>query len=443
MPGRWTGSKWHDILLYDRTHGKGKVLVSNGKGGLTTQWQYDGWWRDWDLIVPGGFGGGAGSSVLLFYRRITGDVVFYQLLSNGQWNELSRETWDPDWDVLAPGRFTADRTQLFCYSRRNPRAALFETTSSAKLSKVEDFGSWRTTWWAVTPGSWQSDTSKRDELFLYDNRLSVRIRAIRVADSDGTRQCPISKSDVKKWVDYANKVYASAGVQFTFELEDLRDTTINQVAKDAKDEPNQDEARKAATQFAAGVKGRLVVFFTYGPWQNPHGGGFSAFSADFVSMPRFSTTKMYYRDGTTKETDNLSFFAHELGHYMGIPHPFAAPNYESVPAGKPEQAIINALKANGTTSFDLFDNDANVKFVFDTPPDVGTGYYNGKGLNPADPSADVVVVSPADGIDLRFSPDRHNVMSYFSCDEFAKITPDQARRVRQHLHSAGRRHLLV
>ena len=94
-----------------------------------------------------------------------------------------------------------------------------------------------------------------------------------------------------------------------------------------------------------------------------------------------------------------------------------------------------------STLNDILDGDQHV--VRDTPPDVGKKYFITKGLDPCDETINVVIQSPNDGIDIAFSPDRHNVMSYDRCNDIYQISQDQIRRIREVLLENNRKHLIV
>lgn len=147
---------------------------------------------------------------------------------------------------------------------------------------------------------------------------TVPLQAVRVADDDGGRRTPISPSDVADWVAYANATFSVAQIDFSFDPDagdfvDLNSTLINNIT--GIGDTNWRAARAYANTVAAQYPGKLVVFFRWGPDSVPTGGGFSWWDYNFVAAPWFTTSVCGHQ--------NISLLAHEFGHYLGLPHPFA------------------------------------------------------------------------------------------------------------------------
>jgi hypothetical protein len=51
-------------------------------------------------------------------------------------------------------------------------------------------------------------------------RASVPILAVRVSDDDGSRPAEISPSQLKRWVDRGNQIYAATGIHFLYKTSD-------------------------------------------------------------------------------------------------------------------------------------------------------------------------------------------------------------------------------
>ncbi|MFN2586823.1 MAG: hypothetical protein ABR613_01715 [Actinomycetota bacterium] len=446
VAGDWgLGSGYADLLLYDRWNGEAKFFSSDGDGGIKEIRHHTGLARDWDIIVPGDFVLGYGYHELLFYRRVRADAKFFHVDDAGGLQELSRTKLHPYLDLIVPGKFTTeDGSDLFCFSRAKGRASLLHVSPETKVTEVWQDSGWRRTWWRAEAGWFQpGGDTPTDELLLYDNAVRLRLQVFRVTDDDGTRAPVMTADDMVTWVRKANEVYASAGVVIEYDKDtdftDLASSAINQMHKD-QDDARKERTQAAAQAYAEDFPDRVVVFVTFGPFTAEQEGGFSSGDAAYICISSWnvSDTTWYYIDGSTWSGPASYFFAHELGHYLGLHHPFRSPDYNKYP-GDPK-AAVEALIAK-VAEPTLRDLDGDKAHVRDTPPDVGARYYTDQGLNPADPS-EMVEVTGADGTVLRFSPDRHNIMNYLRCDEFCDITADQARRVREHLRSDARKSLV-
>ncbi|MEB2777851.1 hypothetical protein SYJ56_21235 [Algoriphagus sp. D3-2-R+10] len=437
-----TGGAWTGLLLYDRTHGEGKFFSNDGKGNLTLIKHYTNWKKNWDIIVPGNFGKNILTNDLLFYRRVVGEAKFFSTDVNGKMTRLAHHTnWSPDWDILLP-LGSSSSTKLLCYNRADGLGVL-SSIDSYNLKPIKSHKNWNKTWALIISGHFSADTGHG--LLFYRHGIQLKIRAIKCADDNGTRMAQISVDEVNEWIDAANKAYAPAGVQFDHitMVNTLKNTTINKLAPNDDEDSRQvkidkQKSKDAADAFAKDFPGEIVIFFRYGRNDEAAGGGFSSSKADYVAMPGFSKTHTtaYYQDGSSKEIQNIKLLAHELGHYLGLDHTFVAVEYGE----NSDAAVISYLNSVKSKTLDALDGDRNV--VRDTPPDVGKGYFLGKDWNPADSSREIHIQSKILRIDLTFNPDRHNVMSYFNCDDYYRLTKDQCRRIQEFLHGSKRKHLL-
>jgi hypothetical protein len=130
VPGTFGGSGFTDLLFYRGTLGEGLFVTTNGNGNITDLRQHLGWDRDWDLIVPGNFGR-SGFTDLLFYRRSVGEGLFVTTDGNGNITDLRQHTdWDRDWDLIIPGNFgdtgsptccSTDMDDVFALSKQSNR----------------------------------------------------------------------------------------------------------------------------------------------------------------------------------------------------------------------------------------------------------------------------------------------------------------------------------
>ena len=182
---------------------------------------------------------------------------------------------------------------------------------------------------------------------------NVPIRAVIVSDDDGARTARVTPRQISQWVDFANRTFAAAGIHFDFSptrgVTPLNNTVINRIT--GSSDTNWNEAKRLGNEIAARFPDALVVFFRYGPGEHPTGAGFSWTNYNFVVMPGFADA----RHCGHKHVDAL---AHEIGHYLGLPHTFAADPFESAAAAE------TYLAAGGGTA-GVFDGDG----FGDTPPD--------------------------------------------------------------------------
>ena len=231
--------------------------------------------------------------------------------------------------------------------------------------------------------------------------LAMRVQAIQVADDDGRRPAKATPEQVRQWVDFANRAFAVASIQFEYSPEDgdwsvLRSTLINNMT--GVQDPTWLEAKKLGDEIAARHPGKLVVFLRYGPGARPTGGGFSWWDYNFVVMPGFASASHCGH----AHTDAL---AHEVGHYLGLPHTFARDPFNTI-------AEAEAFFRRNRGDPAVFDGDG----LSDTPPDPA--------IRPLECERRPRVV--LDGVE--FVLPRDNLMSYY--DERGTLSPQQARRAR-------------
>ena len=230
--------------------------------------------------------------------------------------------------------------------------------------------------------------------------LEARIAAIRLADDDGKRQADVSPRLITRWVDFANQVFWPAGIRFRFDADggdfiDVRSSVLNRIDHRQPDAA----AKRAGDQLAARFPERLVVLFHTGRRDTPSGGGYSGADFDFVVMP-----------GAGAETnhcghDNLAQLAHELGHHLGLAHPFSRPFRDADLAAR-------HLRNHQGDLTKAFDGDG----LTDTPPD------------PAVVGTECDDVSTLDLEGTPIALPRRNIMSYY--DEADSLTAQQVARAR-------------
>ncbi len=236
------------------------------------------------------------------------------------------------------------------------------------------------------------------------NRVEVPIQAVRISDDDGGRAAAISAHQVKRWVDYANAVYAHSGVHFRYEVADglaeRKSTLLNTI--DGTGDRDWLESKRAGNRVAAEHPGKLTVLFRHGPGPNPTGHGFSWIDYDFVVMGGFDVSHVCGRQ-------NIGSLAHEIGHYLGLSHVFTR-EFATV-------AEADAWLKDHKGDPSCFDGDG----LADTLPDPF--------IQAIQCRSEVSVVLQG----RRVAFDRTNVMGYWGHPRVT-ITPQQAEIVRWFAH---------
>jgi hypothetical protein len=234
--------------------------------------------------------------------------------------------------------------------------------------------------------------------------ISMRLRAVLLADDNGTRRVQITPSQVKQWVDRANLILASAGIRLDYDpafaagdTEYYNSTLLNSMSGNS--DANWNAAVSAGKALADQTPGRMLVLFRWGPGGSPTGGGFSWSDLEFVAMPGFNNTFVC-------GVQNIGMLAHEVGHYLGLPHTFTG-IYASVATA--QTAYINSGRDAG-----IFNND-------------------GRDETEPDPFVDTSAVQcSAASVTLDgtvFTLPRPNAMSYYH--PISEFTPSQAATMRQ------------
>lgn len=224
---------------------------------------------------------------------------------------------------------------------------------------------------------------------------SIPIVAYRVSDDDGGRQCSISADGVRQWVDEANRVYAAAGVQFTYDgmLTEMHDTEVNNLTGEG--DSWWPSARDRLDSIAA-ARRSVVVVFRFGPGTSSIGGGFSWWTYDFVAMSFF-------------DPNALQVLPHELGHHFGLAHTHSR-DFKTV-----RDAVDYVLSGQSIPGL-----DGDLTWVDDTPPDPHILALQ-----------DVTSVVTLELAGQAFSLSRKNIMSYWNHGGVGQLTQSQIDRVRQ------------
>jgi hypothetical protein len=278
------------------------------------------------------------------------------------------------------------------------------------------------------------------------NKYHISIQVISTADDDGANAASVTASQITSRLATVNQVFAPADVEFVFDETDdflkINSTLLNRdftlleppnLEGDKWDhEPLVDveSHNEAREELAKQYPHKLVLLFhnrkklakdpDTGHWQVvSKGGGSSGWAARYVNM------------STSSGANDL---AHEIGHYLQIPHPFvsgvgtvaeaATRIKDYVEGGHPKSQGLDAL-------------DGDRDWVLDTPADVAGSIFEAEGLEVCGDVGEISIpVTFADQSKKTYTlaPDRSLVMSYFKgCPGPKTISPQQARRVRDGL----------
>lgn len=285
----------------------------------------------------------------------------------------------------------------------------------------------------------------------------LRVHAIPLSDDDGGRAYSITVADLTALISTANTRLAALGVELVFDptcdWAPLPRTSLNSLVNTTPNfwvEPNQVASR---------IPGKIVMFFRFGNHPTkPTGNGFAyppatghpvpssaPLPTDDVQFVAFPSTKAGI------EQNDGNFFAHEVGHYLGLFHTFPGWGTETVYPPKPgsppppltsadaEQRLVSYIQANGGTEAAL-DGD----LLGDTAPDCGAVPYDAAGWAHGAADRTTVTFEQSTGsapYDFTFTPPRDNAMSYFTPGRAQTFTAQQRQRVQETLQHDRRRRL--
>ncbi len=170
VPGNFGGGPHTDLLFYDRSQGTVEIYTTDGQGNIALLKAYSGTWgKNWDLVVPGTFSGGAYTD-LLFYDRTAGTGAFYRLGNQGNLTLFREYTggWRKTWDIIVAGQFGDwPNSGLLFYDRRNKTGEFYATDGQGTLSLLKkNAGTWRATWDLIVPLALSNDYAC--SLLFYD-----------------------------------------------------------------------------------------------------------------------------------------------------------------------------------------------------------------------------------------------------------------------------------
>jgi hypothetical protein len=327
----------------------------------------------------------------------------------------------------------------------------------------------------------------------YVGKYPVPVKVIQTCNSDGT-DCSMhipSDSFANYWPQrhvlfLANTIFKNSGGLVKFEFDDpddletfIHDDYLNndcvpnasivpETITDRSFDPNlicdRVSVVAARNALALSYPGRLVVF----PRRNKiaavydeAGGHWKiGYSSDGYKQDHYIAADMMSGnngDGTISDSRGV-VFAHEAGHYLGLPHTFdEEPASVAAVAAMMEEHVADAGYEDlsnvylATRIFDgdnLSDPEYPVPPILDTLPDPGRPVYRNTFGSTCSNSILVVPIDYQVGGDVFsqtffFNPDQQNVMSYFFCGGYDELhySAHQVLRMEYVLTMGSRAHL--
>ncbi len=170
VPGDFGGGRFTGLLFYDATVGEGEFYNTNDKGDLSLLKKTTGFRKTWQSIVPGNFSGGNRFTDLLFYDAAAGEAEFYKTDGKGNLSLLKKTTgFRKTWQSIVPGIFGggSGSTDLLFYDATAGEAEFYKTDGRGNLSLLKKLTGFRKTWQSIVPGNFGGGTIRSDLLF-YD-----------------------------------------------------------------------------------------------------------------------------------------------------------------------------------------------------------------------------------------------------------------------------------
>ena len=284
----------------------------------------------------------------------------------------------------------------------------------------------------------------------------IRLHVIRTANDDGSEASPMTEAHFSNRLPTINQIYAPAGIEFLFnpatDFQFIQDTLLNKtfsIDVNPNDYPNpnmepptETASFKAARRALADqYRGKLVIFMADEDqlWYDEDAGYWR------VSTDVWSASSHNERYVSMVQAPAANVFAHELGHYLHLVHPFAS-DLETVQEA--EDKITDRLALDLTVAEGLTALDGDYPYVTDTAADAGTAVWSdyfgaGQACAGDDSTSIPLTVSlPWGGTQAyTLQPQRRLLMSYFNCGPFI-FSPQQYLRMKDSVDVLNRHDLV-
>ena len=427
ISGKW-GDQKDGLFLYHRTTGRARFYVySPSSNRFVKVFSYYGFQKTWDEIAAGDFNGDANDD-LVFYNQDSGLLKILYLDAErrikGTWQ--TKNAGRTHGARLVTGNFDGGyRDDILVYQQdngasfENGSARIYADTASGYRYVSKTYTHWQDKWTHAVrvrlgPG--------RAGLLLYSNQHLIRVAVIPMSSSGSqlfqwTSQDAVRLAELQKAM---RKTYATAGLKFEFYL--YRFT--KQHAGLATWVCGTGGDRASANAFIAANIPSFFLPFTVAT-ESTSGTGCSNALVDFVRVGYPITAK-------TKH------FAHEAGHYFGLPHSHLGLKTRTAVEDylTDKEATYSRNAIAGDIDRDRLEGSEFLS-VLDTPPILSNKYWENEGMPGLDQCDEGKTVSfeTANGTLVRIAVNPHNVMAYNNCNQLYRLTRDQAQTVRETLYS--------